>query len=375
MLGTQVQSQTSCTTNRLAKEEEEEEKMEGGEKKEETATPMASAVASTAATDDVVNKYKRLLSMARSSLEANQVDLKEKDRYIDQLKAALEEEKTRGGISGMGSGGHGSKRGQNEDQFIPRNLLRRVDMENRIWILVEYESTGDSRNTDDRWMSFNNDEDLDDFVQRIPGVPLQKPHRSLTPTESSTIETECKKKVERIVEEFRRFKVKFEIARKQKDVENKHNAMNRGTPMTPTTMERSMMDANGHNDHDSEEISKLQNLLSEQDAKWQTAYEKVVKENELLRNRGNENLLATQWRERCEATMKERDELNEKLKVYVKNSDGKSIEQAYLNLKEEYRVSHVTNHQTNYLGFFFHHYFFHIIHIYHFQYRNFGNDS
>ena len=124
----------------VPKEEEEEEKMEGGEKKEETATPMASAVASTAATDDVVNKYKRLLSMARSSLEANQVDLKEKDRYIDQLKAALEEEKTRGGISGMGGGGHGSKRGQNEDQFIPRNLLRRVDMENRIWILVEYES-------------------------------------------------------------------------------------------------------------------------------------------------------------------------------------------------------------------------------------------
>ena len=75
--------------------------------------------------------------------------------------------------------------------------------------------------------------------------------------------------------------------------------MNRGTPMTPTTIERSMMDANGHNDHDSEEISKLQNLLSEQDAKWQTAYEKVVKENELLRNRGNENVLATQWRERC----------------------------------------------------------------------------
>ena len=202
----------------------------------------------------------------------------------------------------MGSGGtHGSKRGQHEDQLIPRNLLRRVDIENRIWILVEYESSGDSRNVDDKWISFNNDEDLDDFVQRIPGVPLQKPHRSLTPAESSHIESECKKKVDRIVEEFRRFKVKFEIARKQKDVENKHNALSRGTPMTPTATDRSTADMNGHHDHDSEDIAKLQNTLAEQDAKWKTAYEKVVKENELLRNRGNENLLATQWRERCEA--------------------------------------------------------------------------
>ena len=321
-----------------------------GEKKQDTATPvgpvsaaMAAATANAALvanSEDVVNKYKRLLSMARSSLEANQVDLKEKDRYIEQLKAALDEEKMRGGSS-MGSGGsHSSKRGQHDDQLIPRNLLRRVDIDNRIWILVEYEPGGDNRNVDDKWVSFNNDEDLDDFVQRIPGVPLQKPHRSLTPTESSTVEMECKKKVDRIVEEFRRFKVKFEIARKQKDVENKHNALNRGAPMTPTTMERNLGDMNGHsNEHDSEEITKLQNMLSEQDAKWQTAYEKVVKENELLRNRGNENLLATQWRERCETTMKERDELNEKLKVYVRNSEGKSIEQAYLDLKEEYRVS------------------------------------
>lgn len=292
--------------------------------------------------EEIVNKYKRLLAMARSSLEANQVDLKEKDRYIDQLKVALEDEKNRGGSGG----GHNGKRstGKDDDTQIPRNLLRRVDVDNRIWILVEYEASGDGRNMDDRWISFNNDEDVDDFVQRIPGVPLQKPHRSLTPIESSQVESECKKKVDRIVEEFRRFKVKFEIARKQKDVENKHNNLNRGvvtTPMTPSMdRDRSISDTNGHCDgvqSTSEEISRLQNLLNEQDTKWKTAYEKVVKENELLRNRGNETLLATQWRERYETTMKERDELNEKLKVYIKNGEGKSIEQAYLDLKEEYR--------------------------------------
>ena len=108
--------------------------------------------------------------------------------------------------------------------------------------------------------------------------------------------------------------------------------------MTPA-MERAMGETgNGHEDIDREEVQRLQNLMSEQELKWKTAYEKVVKENELLRNRGNESLLATQWRERCETAIKERDEANEKLKVYVKNSEGKSVEQAYLDLKEEYRV-------------------------------------
>ena len=40
--------------------------------------------------------------------------------------------------------------------------------------------------------------------------------------------------------------------------------------------------------------------LAEQEAKWRKAFEKVVKENELLRTRGGEAMLAAQWRERYE---------------------------------------------------------------------------
>ena len=146
---------------------------------------------------------------------------------------------------------------------------------------------------------------------------------------------ECKKKVDRIVEEFRRFKVKFEIARKQKDVESKHNFSRGATPMSPS-LERTLNDLTSGTD-DLDEIQRLQALS----AKWKSAYEKVVKENELLRNRGSESLLATQWRERYESSLKDRDEINEKLKVYMKHHDGsssgKSIEQAYLDVKEEYK--------------------------------------
>ena len=134
---------------------------------------------STQSTEDVVSKYKRLLSMARSSLEANQVDMKEKDKYISQLKQALDDEKSK----------DRSKRSNNKDDeaSIPRSLLRRVDFDKKIWILIEYELTADGRNVEDKWIVFNNEEDLDDFVQRIPGVPLVKPNRSLTPSESAQI--------------------------------------------------------------------------------------------------------------------------------------------------------------------------------------------
>lgn len=125
-------------------------------------------------------------------------------------------------------------------------------------------------------------------------------------------------------------------------METKHGSLNRsyvGTPMSPG-LGSGGVDMNGTAD-DLEEVQRLQAMLQEQDTKWRTAYEKVVRENELLRNRGSETLLATQWRERYEACLKERDDLTEKVRVYMRQSDGtsggKSIEQAYFDLKEEYK--------------------------------------
>jgi hypothetical protein len=126
--------------------------------------------------EDVVGKYKRLLSMARSSLEANQATLAEKDKYIIQLKSALEEEK-------LARTNKKSSIGKDDENLITRAILRRVDVEDRIWILIEYEGN----NYDDRWISFGSEEDLNDYVQRIPGVPLEMPNKSLTPAEAYQI--------------------------------------------------------------------------------------------------------------------------------------------------------------------------------------------
>ena len=106
--------------------------------------------------------------------------------------------------------------------------------------------------------------------------------------------------------------------------------------------------------------------------KWKSAYEKAVKDNEQLKTRGGDVLILAQWKERYETCLAEKEELSEKLKIYGRMSsvptvsfaaasghhghssgtgtgshfgqgsgvsDGsKSIEQLYIDLRDEYRV-------------------------------------
>lgn len=92
-----------------------------------------------------------------------------------------------------------------------------------------------------------------------------------------------------------------------------------------------------------DEISRLKDQLHQQELKFKEALEKVIKENEILKSSAGETFLAAQWRQRYEVSSREKDELAEKLKVFSKftsdiNEDGVSIENAYFELQEEYRV-------------------------------------
>ena len=111
---------------------------------------------------------------------------------------------------------------------------------------------------------------------------------------------ESKKTVDRVVEEFRRYKVRAEIARKQKDSEQKHtsnsspapplsfmsveNMMNEGTRGYFTSSPGDVTSNDGTAGHISAEI---QSRIDKETKRWKLAYESVVKENEQLRNRGN----------------------------------------------------------------------------------------
>jgi hypothetical protein len=130
-----------------------------------------------------------------------------------------------------------------------------------------------------------------------------------------------------------RYKVRTEIARNQKSTETKISTPN--IPGLEKNVE-SLNDSSVSNDND---------------MKWKQAYEKVVSENELLRTRGGDSLLLSQLRERYETCLREKDDLYEKLQVYMKLSDNntqangnvgvtsKTIEQLYIELKDENKVN------------------------------------
>lgn len=135
-------------------------------------TSVAStSIANGSANEDVVAKYKRLLSMARSSLEANQQALAAKDQQITQLLTMIEEEK--------------SKRNQgrskeDDNNHFPNRIVTRVDVEGATWVLLEFEGQNE-------WKCFQDDQTLDDYMKRIPGVPLQCPPKCLSVEDSSKL--------------------------------------------------------------------------------------------------------------------------------------------------------------------------------------------
>ena len=77
-----------------------------------------------------MSKYKRLLTLARSSLEANQTSIAAKDKHITQLQKALTDEKA------QKMGRRGASAGKEDEALVPRNLLRRVDVDEIIWVRV-----------------------------------------------------------------------------------------------------------------------------------------------------------------------------------------------------------------------------------------------
>jgi hypothetical protein len=120
-----------------------------------------------------IAKYKRVLSLARSSLEANQATIAAKDQQIAQLIKALEDEKSNNKKRVLAK--------EEEAALIPRRILCRVDVEDAIWILIEHEEY------DDAWKCFQDEQDLEDFIQRVPGVPLVCPGKCLSVQESERI--------------------------------------------------------------------------------------------------------------------------------------------------------------------------------------------
>lgn len=93
-----------------------------------------------------------------------------------------------------------------------------------IWALIEFEEdnndmpeTAAPPRRYRKWKRFDTEAELSDFIRRDTGEPLTLPPYSLAPDQSSKIQAKAKQEVSQVTEEFRRFRVRAELARKQAD--------------------------------------------------------------------------------------------------------------------------------------------------------------
>lgn len=227
-----------------------------------------------------------------------------------------------------------------------------------IWALVEYESYNpemmdNSPNAPppkryQRWRKFETETELDDHVRRETGEPIVLPPYSLSPSQSVKIEEEAKKAVMDITEEFRRFRVRSEVARKQADatVRALHSSNVQTTRRRIEGQDLETELAQARTDH--AQLAALRSEMAEQEARWKDAYDTLMAENTRLKSSGAEALLAAQWRQRYETCLREKEDIEtqfamekekaESLSEQRRRADAGKYEMKYRDLKESFRL-------------------------------------
>ena len=89
------------------------------------------------------------------------------------------------------------------------------------------------------------------------------------------------------------------------------------------------------------QLERIRAEMAQQEAHWKEAYDVLLAENNALKSSGSEALLASQWRQRYETCLKEKDDLEDKIKMQVQKSqtaDAGKYEMKYRDLKESFRL-------------------------------------
>mmetsp|Transcript_24899 Transcript_24899/g.44840 ORF Transcript_24899/g.44840 Transcript_24899/m.44840 type:complete len:477 (-) Transcript_24899:955-2385(-) len=331
-------------------------------------------------------KYKELLKMAKERIQEQEGVLEERrsetKKLTSQLKEANQQIDTlKTSPAGGGTGGGSSPLDLNETTILrvcqrikeeiiddgdPNDEIGDVLMDNNteqydIWALIEYETANDNDNATNtnplntpsfrrhkQWQCFTNESALSDYIRRDTGEPLTLPPYSLSPDQSRKMESDAKKAVASISEEFRRFRVRAEVAKKQADatVRALHTSSVQSTRMRIEGQDIQSELAQAKTDH--VRLTALRSEMAEQEARWKESYDLLLGENEKLKSSGAEALLAAQWRHRYEACLKEKEDAitnwnMEKEKVVElqdsrKKVDAGKYESKYRDLKESFRL-------------------------------------
>lgn len=344
------------------------------------------------------NKYKSLLKMAKERIQTQDDQIESQKTEISSFKKKLETQSSN--INGNGesttdanpdsnsTGNQNSPNNCNPNSSSSHNdehdsnivrICQRLRIENietsseetnsagsassfkkqqdeteEIWALIEFETNPESSGPNSsyrkykKWVSFSKESELQDFIRRDFGEPLSLPSYSLTPSQSEKIQETASAKISTIEEEFRRFRVRAEVQRKQ--AENTVRALHSNSVFTTQQkidsqdLESELKQARA----DHAQLAQLKNEMADLESKWKNAYDTLAKENEQLKSSGAEALLAAQWRQRYESTRTEKEDFEIKLKYAEsqleqirsdsKKMDAGKYESKYRDLKESFRL-------------------------------------
>lgn len=309
---------------------------------------------------DANSKYKSLLKLAKERIQSQEEEMNKLKAEI--LSLSKKNEDLSVALSSSSALEGGSKVEDNildnneQSESILIRIWQRVKVESNssdngnsdydIWALLEFESDPDTTLTPSRhkqWKRFGSEQALSDYIRRdnnIMGERIQIPPYSLSADQSAMLEEEAKKNIAQVTEEFRRYRVKAEVARRQADEQLKvlqcGNVENTQKRIEGQDIEKEL--AQARSEHI--ELETLKHELTEQETHWKSAYETLLAENNALKSSGAEALLAAQWRQRYESCHREKDDLETKLAMLTdkaKNSDMHKYELKYRELKEAFR--------------------------------------
>jgi len=221
-----------------------------------------------------------------------------------------------------------------------------------IWALIEFETYDPDQQMivqskrSKMWKKFDSEAELSDFIRRDTGEPLKLPPYSLTPFQSAKIQDDAKKEVTKVAEEFRRFRVKSEMSRKQAESQirelqnsNVESAKRRIEAQNEASAIEEDSDASRNQNS---KIEKLRSEMMRQEVQWKEAYDVLMAENEALKSSSSQAMVASQWRQRYEICVKEKQELADRLKekqsLKSESTDVEKYEMKYRELKESFRL-------------------------------------
>ena len=289
-------------------------------------------------------KYKNLVKMAKERIQQQEEEIAALKESASAQTAKQSAAASEASLSALNASHQQAASEDNNTETTIVAVCQRIRVsQDEIWALFQYETrTLDGDVVVKRykaWKDFHTDHELQDYIRRDTGEPLVLPAYSLTPQQSAQVQAEAASQVSKVTEEFRKFKIKAELAKKQlqSQIRDWHTSQVQSVAESPATSNASAKNGSTNNAVLIRE-QELRAEMAAQEAHWKEAYNVLLAENQALQSSGSEGLVASQWRHRYETCLQEKQDLEARLSSQNNGDDGDKYEAKYRDLKESFRL-------------------------------------